>query len=272
MEFANLLHGGNAWMFLPSAVLLGALHGLEPGHSKSMMAAFIVAVKGTVSQAVLLGLSATLSHTAVVWAVAMAGLYFGRNWSMDGVEAYFQLASAVIVLGVAGWMIWRTSRAQATCFHDHGSHEHHHHSHEHGHSDHHGHAHDHADGHAAAHEADIQKRFANQSVTTPQIVMFGLTGGLIPCPASVAVLLLCLQVKRMALGATLVMGFSVGLAMTMVASGVLAALSVKQLSKQWSGFGGASRHVPYLSGVVMALVGVYMGAQGWHGLMHLMPA
>ena len=74
MEFASLLQSGNAWMFIPSAILLGALHGLEPGHSKSMMAAFIVAVRGTVWQAVVLGLSATLSHTAVVWAVAMAGL------------------------------------------------------------------------------------------------------------------------------------------------------------------------------------------------------
>ena len=54
----------HAWLFVPSAVLLGALHGLEPGHSKTMMAAFIVAIRGTVKQAVLLGLAATISHTA----------------------------------------------------------------------------------------------------------------------------------------------------------------------------------------------------------------
>ena len=76
-EFSSLLQQGNAWLFVPSAILLGALHGLEPGHSKTMMAAFIVAIRGTMKQAVLLGLSATISHTAVVWAVAMAGLYFG---------------------------------------------------------------------------------------------------------------------------------------------------------------------------------------------------
>ena len=265
MEFANLLQSGNAWMFMPSAVLLGALHGLEPGHSKSMMAAFIVAVRGTVWQAVVLGLSATLSHTAVVWAVAMAGLYFGQTWNVEGVEPYFQLSSAVIVLGVAAWMIWRTSRAQATCFHDHGSHDHHHHGHEHAH---HGHQHGRVDSHAAAHKADIQKRFADGAVTMPQIMMFGLTGGLIPCPASVAVLLLCLQVKRVALGATLVMGFSLGLAITMVASGVLAALSINQLTKRWPGFGSVSQRAPYLSGAIMMLVGTYMGVQGWHGLMN----
>ena len=58
-DFASLLQQGNAWLFIPSAILLGALHGLEPGHSKTMMAAFIVAVRGTLKQAVLLGLAAT---------------------------------------------------------------------------------------------------------------------------------------------------------------------------------------------------------------------
>ena len=81
-EFVQLLQQGNSgvWWFIPSAIALGALHGLEPGHSKTMMAAFIIAVRGTVGQAVLLGLAATLSHTAIVWAVAMGGLYFGGQW------------------------------------------------------------------------------------------------------------------------------------------------------------------------------------------------
>ncbi|MCW8292714.1 hypothetical protein IEE98_15160 [Klebsiella pneumoniae] len=60
-DFTSLLQQGNAWLFIPSAILLGALHGLEPGHSKTMMAAFIAAVRGTLKQAVLLGLAATVS-------------------------------------------------------------------------------------------------------------------------------------------------------------------------------------------------------------------
>jgi nickel/cobalt exporter len=54
IDIAGLLQqgAGNIWLFIPSAILLGALHGLEPGHSKTMMAAFIVAIRGTVSQAV----------------------------------------------------------------------------------------------------------------------------------------------------------------------------------------------------------------------------
>ena len=127
-EFSALLQQGNAWLFVPSAILLGALHGLEPGHSKTMMAAFIVAIRGTVTQAVLLGLSATISHTAVVWAVAMAGLYFGRNWDTEVTESYFQVASAVLIVGVALWMMWRTWRqGQAAQDHDH--------DHDHGHDE-----------------------------------------------------------------------------------------------------------------------------------------
>lgn len=58
------------------------------------------------------------------------------------------------------------------------------------------------DAHERAHADDIRRRFANREVTTGQIVLFGLTGGLIPCPASITVLLLCLQLKKAALGAT----------------------------------------------------------------------
>src|SRR4051812_25411125 len=92
---------GHAWLFVPSAILLGAFHGLEPGHSKTMMAAFIIAVRGTVTQAILLGLAATVSHTAVVWAVALGGQYLGREWGGEAAEPYFQLASAALIVAIA---------------------------------------------------------------------------------------------------------------------------------------------------------------------------
>lgn len=371
-EFSTLLQQGtaNAWLFIPSAILLGALHGLEPGHSKTMMAAFIIAVHGTVTQAVLLGLSATISHTVVVWLIALGGMYFGQQWDAQASEPYLQVASAVIIIGVALWMIVQTWRHQqfAGHGHDHG-HAHDHHDearqidtghgvvrleifeegvpprfrlfsergrgqvwaadqvrveterpdgsrqpftfvqrngylesvqeipepHEFvarlrlGHEKHSHdfdvefveHDHPHAikdydgldvsapgyqDPHELAHANDIRRRFANRKVTTGQIVMFGLTGGLIPCPASVTVLLLCLQLKQITLGATLVLCFSIGLALTMVASGVLAALSVKHVSKGWSGFGEFARKAPYFSGALILLVGLYVGYQGLHAL------
>lgn len=316
-DFHTLLQGGNAWLFIPSAILLGALHGLEPGHSKTMMAAFIIAVRGTLMQAVLLGLAATVSHTAIVWLIALGGMYFGQQWSAEASEPWMQVISAVLIIGVAAWMLWRTAQNKAACFHDHGGdgghdHDHHGHVHEgahahetparamHAHEDHdhsthaHHHDHDHAhgaacghahghaqaaataaavdtagmDAHARGHAEQIQNRFAGREVTTAQIVMFGLTGGLIPCPASITVLLLCLQLKRIALGATLVLGFSIGLALTMVASGVIAALGVKHLSKRVSGgrMSELAAKAPYFSGVLILIVGLYVGYQGLHAL------
>lgn len=350
----DLLQQGiaHAWLFVPTAVLLGVLHGLEPGHSKTMMAAFIIAVRGTVAQAVFLGLAATFSHTVVVWAIALLGRYFGQRWGETS-EPYFQLASAVLIVGIAIWMAWRTWREQ------HHDHPHHHDEakrvstragmltlevfedgvpprwrvladggplpeadalmletlrsddtwqafqfvrngdaiesleevpephaftvrlhlggsagtevHEVAFEEH-GHGHDHknlgeeADAHARAHAEDIRRRFTGRSVTTGQIVMFGLTGGLIPCPAAITVLLLCIQVKQISLGFVLVLCFGFGLAVTMVSAGVLAALSVKHVASRWSGFGTLARRAPYASAGMIVLVGIYTGWLGWLGM------
>lgn len=270
-DFTTLLQQGNAWFFIPGAILLGALHGLEPGHSKTMMAAFIVAIRGTLKQAVLLGLAATLSHTVVVWIIAMAGMWFGRGWDAQTAEPWFQLLSGIIIIAIALWMLWRTWR-ESYGAHDHHHHDHEHHDHAHHHHDHDHHAphHPHAnlvdadwqDAHQRAHAEEINRRFKGQDVTTGQIVMFGLTGGLIPCPASITILLICLQLKHVALGATLVLSFSVGLALTLVASGAIAAIGLKHVSKRWSGFGELSRKAPWFSGALIIVVGIYMMGHG----------
>jgi len=267
----------NAWLFIPTAILLGALHGLEPGHSKTMMAAFIIAVRGTVRQAVLLGLAATASHTLIVWIVALGGMKLFGGLDPEQSEPYFQLASGALIVALAAWMIWRVRREQIA--HDH--HEHHHHTHEHGHAHHHGQGQGqghneeaeeqgleiatggYMDAHEREHTEDIRRRFANRKVTTGQIALFGLTGGLIPCPGAITVLLLCLQFHRVALGAVLVLCFSIGLAITMVASGVVAAISVRQVSKRWRGFGEMVRKAPYVSAAVILLVGLYVAVHGF---------
>ncbi|EOX6848808.1 nickel/cobalt efflux protein RcnA [Klebsiella quasipneumoniae] len=267
-DFTSLLQQGNAWLFIPSAILLGALHGLEPGHSKTMMAAFIVAVRGTLKQAVLLGLAATVSHTAVVWLIAMAGLWFGRGWNAQTSEPWFQLVSGIVIVLIACWMLWRTWReSQPHTHHDH------HHEHDHHHDHHHASssaaplvAEEWQDAHQRAHAQEINRRFDGRQVTTGQIVLFGLTGGLIPCPASITVLLICLQLKKFSLGATLVLGFSVGLALTLVASGAIAALSLKHAARRWPWLNDLSRKAPWFSGLLIIVVGIYMMLHGLSGL------
>jgi nickel/cobalt transporter (NicO) family protein len=300
---------GNAWLFAPSAILLGALHGLEPGHSKTMMAAFIIAIRGTVAQAILLGLAATFSHTAIVWVIALGGLYFGSKWTAEGAEPYLQIVSGLLIVGVAGWMAWRNWRDHrsqgensdhAPLHHDHAHHDHDHddhHPHEHDHDHPHAHARGHqghhhrnfghprlerpqrqasaakearfkedllvvdpeaiADAHEREHALEINRRFSGRKATTGEIALFGLTGGLIPCPAAITVLLLCLQLGKIALGAALVLCFSVGLALTMVLVGVAAALSLRHVSTHWSGFETFARVAPYVSGALVAALGFY---------------
>lgn len=365
-DFSQALSQGasHAWLFIPTAILLGALHGLEPGHSKTMMAAFIVAVRGTVWQAVLLGLSAAFSHSLIIWGLAAVALKYGSHWNAETTEPYFQLVSAVIIAALALWMFWRTRRdTKAAAAHEHHGHddtkvintghgivtlsvfetgvppvfrvafsEHgkpflpepssvivetqrpdggrqtfafvaregflestsdipephefvltltishggHSHSYQAEFREHdHGHSHDHGelaagadyqDAHEAAHALDIQKRFMNREVTTPQIVLFGLTGGLLPCPAAFTVLIVCMQVKQYTLGFALVAAFSFGLALTMVTVGAVAAWSVRHAEKKFTGFGNLMRKAPYFSCALLLTLASYMAWQGWHGL------
>lgn len=276
--FAELLQQGSAhaWLFVPSAIFLGALHGLEPGHSKTMMAAFIVAIGGTVGQAVLLGLAATVSHTAIVWGIALGGLYLWQGVAPDELEPWFQLLSGAAVIAIAVWMFWRTWNDRHPMAATADSH-----THDHGHDHLPGHTLTHIhgdvgrpmagegefqDAHQRTHASDIQRRFAGRPVTNGQIALFGLTGGLIPCPAAITVLLLCLQLKELALGVVLVLCFSIGLAITLVVVGGAAALGVRQASGRWTWFDALARRSPYVSSLLIVAIGLYVGIQGWIGL------
>jgi nickel/cobalt transporter (NicO) family protein len=372
-DFFQAIQNGSQdlWLFIPAFILLGAFHGLEPGHSKTMMAAFIIAIRGTMAQAVLLGLSAALSHSFIIAVLAAAALHLGSRWNTETIEPYLQLGSAAAIIALAVWMFLRTRRELREA-HDH--HHNHHHGHDHDHHDHpekesllldtghgkielsvfedgvppvfrlrapageplpavagievetlrpdggrqvfafaskdgflesrdsipephafdvaltviadgiphtaraefredehHSHAahcegHEYQDAHELEHASDIRQRFHGRTVTTPQIVLFGVTGGLIPCPAAFSILLVCLQFKRVALGAVMVASFSFGLALTMVAVGVIAAWSVQHAQRKFRGFGDAMRRAPYVSCVVLVILAATMAWRGWHGL------
>jgi nickel/cobalt exporter len=258
MTLVDLLRpdaGGPAFL-AAAALLLGALHALEPGHSKAMMAAFVIAVRGTARQAVLLGLSAAASHSAIVWLLALLGLTFKDSLIAQAQAPYVSIAIGGIILATGSWTIARAWRAR------HG-HRHHHHDHGHDHHHHHHHHHQHdeldEDAHAQAHAAELRDFFQGGSASNRQVVLFGLTGGLIPCSAAVTVLLLCLQQDRILLGMGLVSAFTLGLAAVLVAVGLIAALGLQL------GTAGGSRRIdlllrqaPLASGAVLAVLGVVM--------------
>jgi len=118
------------------------------------------------------------------------------------------------------------------------------------------------DAHERAHAEDIKERFTGGTATTWQVILFGLTGGLMPCSAALTVLLLCLQSGRFWLGMMIVLAFSIGLAITLVAFGAVAALSVRAATKRFKNLDGWIRKMPYASCALMVLIGLVIVIQG----------
>ena len=231
----------HAWLYLPVAVVLGALHALEPGHAKSLMAAYIVAIRGTSSQAIMLAVSAAIGHTIVVWALAIAALAFGERYIVDQAEPWLTALSGILIVLLAIRMLWTLRRRG------------HHHDHTHS------HGHDHAHGpHGHSHEPPAIRG----EVTTGQIIWFGFTGGLLPCPAAIAVLLVCIQLKVFVLGVAMVAAFSIGLALTLIVIGMAVVWSSGKLSKSWPGFDRLAQRLPYLSAGLLLIAGAIMTFAG----------
>lgn len=262
MNLTTLIEQGNAnpLLLIGTAFVLGTLHGLEPGHSKTLMAAFIIAIRGTVSQAVLLGVAAAFSHSLIVWVLALTALTYGDQMIAADLEPWFMLVSGVIIMAIALWVFWQAWRARRTS-QDHYAHDHPH-DHSHDHSPHHSHTHDRlsadTDAHARAHAQQIEQRFASGQANHWQIIGFGLTGGLIPCPAAVTVLLVCLYLQQFWLGVSLVGAFSIGLALTLVAVGIAAAWGMAVTSRKTSRFDALFANAPYLSAILIGVIGAIM--------------
>lgn len=259
----------NAWLLLPTAVFLGALHALEPGHSKSMMTAFIVAIQGTAAQAALLAVAATIGHTIVVWALAMIAWYLGNAGVLERAEPWLLLIGGALIVALALRILLRLL-PDAHRGHNHHDHSHSHHHHHHGYDQHHGHhphmhGHDETDkdAHAAAHAAELRKRLrAGTTITNSEVAWFGFSGGLLPCPAAFAVLLACLHQKAYILGLVMVAAFSIGLALMLVAIGIAAAWGADALKRRVRGFSWIAQWAPYISAIIVLMIGCVVVVQG----------
>jgi nickel/cobalt exporter len=252
-DIPSLIQSGtaNAWLLLPVAILLGALHALEPGHSKSMMTAFIVAIHGTAAQAALLALSATVAHTMVVWMLAILAWRFQDATILERAEPWLLLVGGSLIVILALRIL---SRIQLPSGHHRHPNDHHgpHHTHSHEDMD--------EDAHAAAHATQLKRQLARGPVTNTDVAWFGFSGGLYPCPAAFAVLLACFHQKAYALGIVMVMAFSVGLAITLVVVGLIASWGANALASL--GLDRFASWAPYASAAIMLVIGLVVTAQG----------
>ncbi len=332
------------WVYFPTALMLGALHALEPGHAKTLTAAYLIGIKGTKKDAFLLGLSVAFTHSIVVIGISVAALWIGKETFTQDVTHWLQIGSGVIVVLLGAWLLVKRILQMRKTHHHHGApdpihisnemasgkleiigtdngermrfvcdnvgsnlnfrviinrpeglevmelkriassneflsevapNEPHefsaefeissalkkeviqfemHEPHDHHHDE---HSHDlmNDDEHAKAHAADMPEYAKKgERPTNLQILTFGAAGGMIPCPASITVMLLALSIGKFGAGLFAVAGFSIGLAVTLVGIGLIVVAGLNKL--QGTGrFHWVSSKAPLISAAVVMLSG-----------------
>jgi nickel/cobalt exporter len=239
---------------LLTAAVLGAFHALEPGHGKTLVAAYLVGSRGTMKHALILGLVVTAAHTAGVYLLGGATLYASQYIVPERLYPWLALLSGLMITGLGLVLILRSYWNDETGSRVHHSHPHH--SHHHG-----GHSHHHHPPHY-----DLP-----QEVSLQQLLTLGISGGIVPCPAALVVLLSALALNRVGFGLLLIVAFSIGLAVVLVGIGLLI-VHAGQFMSRFHGDGRLTlRWLPLASSVFITLFGVVLTSQailtaGWMAL------
>ena len=200
------------WFLFTAAIIaigLGALHALEPGHGKTIVAAYLVGSRGTARHAVLLGIIVTASHTAGVFALGAITLYASRYIVPEQLYPWLGVFSGVTIAVLGCYMFLRRWTGTAT-------------------------DHSHAPGTSHVHwlfsrrsssafeepSQTLLEAGSQRHVSLTQLFSLGITGGIIPCPAALIVLLSAFALHRVALGFFLIVAFSLGLAAVLIGFGM----------------------------------------------------
>jgi nickel/cobalt exporter len=238
------------WLAFLVAAVLGAFHALEPGHGKTLVAAYLVGSRGTMKHALILGLIVTAAHTGAVYLLGGVTLYASRYIVPERLYPWLTLVSGLMItsLGAALFLQRYSGGAGQAAHHHHGDvHDHHHHGHSHHHHGHGGHPHDH-------HEL-------TQKVSGRQLLALGISGGIVPCPAALVVLLSALSMQRVGFGLLLIVAFSLGLAAVLISIGLLMVYA-RQFMVRFQGNGQLATHwLPLTSSAFIVLFGVGLTGQ-----------
>jgi nickel/cobalt exporter len=223
----------NMALALMLAFVWGAAHALAPGHGKTVVAAYLVGSRGTVAHALFLGLTTTITHTAGVFALGLITLFASRYLLPETLFPWLSLASGLIVAWLGASMFAGRLRGA----------DHHEHDHE--------HDHDTMDGHTHSHSHPP----SGGAITWRSLLTLGVSGGLIPCPSALVLLLGSVALGRVGLGLALVLAFSVGLAGLLTAIGVAFIYAGRLLGRLRVG-GPLLRLLPAASALSVALLGL----------------
>jgi ABC-type nickel/cobalt efflux system permease component RcnA len=252
---------------LAVAASLGALHALEPGHGKTVVAAYLVGSRGTAGHAFLLGLVVTASHTVGVYLLGAVTLYASRYVVPERLYPWLGALSGILIAVLGVSLLYRrlvttTARRGHASDHAHGHPGRTPSDHEAAHARGFEHGHDHGHGHHHHHHVP------DGPVSLRSLVALGVSGGIVPCPAALVVLLSAVAMGRIGLGFLLIVAFSVGLAAVLIAIG-LVVVSARRLAARFgtSGVDGplVRRWLPLTSAAVITASGVVITIQALGG-------
>jgi nickel/cobalt transporter (NicO) family protein len=215
-------------LVLGLSALLGGLHALTPGHGKTLVAAYLIGSRGTVQHAAALGGIVTLTHTASVIAVGLLALLVGQYILPDVLVPVLEVCAGLLVVALGARLVrarWRTR----------GGHRHHDHGHDH-------------------HVPD--------NVRSGDLLAMGVSGGLVPCPEALGVMLIAIGLGRIGLGLALIAAFSFGLAAVVIAIGILLVRCKSRLDRLGKPGSHWQRLLPLVSAVIVTVLGVGIALKG----------
>ena len=213
---------------LAIALFWGAAHALSPGHGKAIVTAYLVGQRGTPRHAAALGLIVTATHTVGVFTLGFVTLALSQFIVPEQLYPWIGLASGLLVIGVGASVLLARVRHRRAHAHGH----HHHHGHEH----------------------------APAELSWRGLTAVGISGGLLPCPSALVVLLAAISLHRVALGLLLIVAFSAGLALSITGIGLVAILA-KRSFRRFEVQGRVIGLLPAVSALVIVLAGVAMTAR-----------
>jgi ABC-type nickel/cobalt efflux system permease component RcnA len=222
---------------------LGAAHALSPGHGKTIVAAYLVGARGTARHAIFLGSMVTFTHTISVFALGFVTLFLSKYVAPEKISPVLEVVSSLSIVWIGALLLFR--RVRALQGHSHGhDHHHHDHDHDHGHDHHHG-----PGGHSHVPEGDV---------TLGSLIALGASGGLVPCPSALILLLAAVRFDRVGLGMILLIGFSAGLAAVLTGIGLAVIYAKHLLPEESARSHPAFRLVPVFSAGVVLCIGLVM--------------
>lgn len=253
------------------AVVLGASHAAMPGHGKTIMAAYLAGRHGTPRDALTVGATVTLTHTAGVLLLGLV-LPVATTLAGEAVLTWLGLASGLLVTVIGLWLL-------RSALLNHPTHHHHHHS------NHHSHTHDHDQpkhrrhtAHRAenatavgvlTHDHEPPPTQAAAKTTRGSLIGMGIAGGLVPSPSALVVLLGAIALGRTAFGVLLIIGYGLGMAATLTVAGlVLIKLRDRIEATTHSAFWRRLFRIgPMATSALVVMVGLGLTARAFTGIL-----